>query len=40
MKELEFKLSNSSIHTDRHAFIMGIVNVTPDSFYEKSRGGG
>ncbi|MCQ2591543.1 MAG: dihydropteroate synthase [Treponema sp.] len=25
--------------TDKPAFVMGILNVTPDSFYEKSRGG-
>lgn len=33
------KLSNKTIKTDRPAFIMGIVNSTPDSFFSGSRGG-
>lgn len=32
-------LSNRTISTELPAFVMGIVNVTPDSFFEKSRGG-
>lgn len=32
-------LADRVIHTENPAFIMGIVNATPDSFYEKSRGG-
>ncbi len=37
MKRL--KLSGREISTTRPAFIMGIVNATPDSFYGGSRGG-
>ena len=37
MKEL--KLKNRIIKTENPAFVMGIVNATPDSFWEKSRGG-
>lgn len=36
---IQFSLKNRIIKTDRPAFVMGIVNVTPDSFYAKSRGG-
>lgn len=32
-------LADRNITTDRPAFIMGIVNATPDSFYNISRGG-
>lgn len=32
-------LADRSISTALPAFVMGIVNVTPDSFFEKSRGG-
>ena len=32
-------LADRDITTDRPAFIMGIVNATPDSFYSASRGG-
>lgn len=32
-------LADRDITTDRPAFIMGIVNATPDSFYNVSRGG-
>lgn len=32
-------LSDRQISTDRKAFVMGIVNVTDDSFYDSSRGG-
>lgn len=39
MSRLELKLRDSTIYTDRHAFIMGIVNATPDSFFSGSRGG-
>lgn len=37
MKLLE--LADRTITTELPAFTMGILNVTPDSFYEKSRGG-
>ena len=36
---LKFDLANREISTDLPAFIMGIVNATPDSFYASSRGG-
>jgi dihydropteroate synthase len=36
---LELKFSNKTISTEKPAFVMGIVNVTPDSFWEKSRSG-
>lgn len=39
MENLSLKLADRTIHTSRPAFVMGIVNCTPDSFYEKSRGG-
>lgn len=32
-------LSNRVLSTNLPAFVMGIVNATPDSFFEKSRGG-
>lgn len=32
-------LGNKKIQTERPAFVMGILNVTEDSFWEKSRGG-
>ena len=32
-------LSNRTISTNLPAFVMGIVNATPDSFFDKSRGG-
>ena len=32
-------LANRTVTTSLPAFVMGIVNVTPDSFFEKSRGG-
>lgn len=35
----KLKLGSKIISSERPAFVMGIVNVTPDSFYEKSRGG-
>ena len=35
----ELALGGRKIKTALPAFVMGIVNVTPDSFYEKSRGG-
>lgn len=37
MKEL--KLSDRIITTENPAFVMGILNATPDSFYSGSRGG-
>jgi dihydropteroate synthase len=37
MKTLQ--LSNRTISTNLPAFVMGIVNATPDSFFDKSRGG-
>lgn len=36
---LELVFGNKKISTDLPAFVMGIVNATPDSFYDKSRGG-
>ncbi len=36
MKEL--KLRDRTIRTDKPAFVMGIVNATPDSFFSGSRG--
>ncbi len=38
MKKLN--LSNRTVRTERPAFIMGIVNATPDSFYNESRAEG
>ena len=35
----QIKLGLKRAVTERPAFVMGIVNATPDSFYEKSRGG-
>ncbi|MBR5647280.1 MAG: dihydropteroate synthase [Treponema sp.] len=35
---IKLKTGNKTISTERQAFIMGILNVTPDSFYEQSRG--
>ena len=32
-------LANGTIETENPAFVMGIVNATPDSFWEGSRGG-
>ena len=37
MQQINFGLKTCK--TDRPAFVMGIVNATPDSFYDKSRGG-
>lgn len=37
MLQLKFGLKRAA--TERDAFVMGIVNATPDSFYEGSRGG-
>ncbi len=36
---LQFKFGQNRAVTERPAFVMGIVNATPDSFYEGSRGG-
>ena len=36
---LELTFGNKKINTDLPAFVMGIVNATPDSFYDNSRGG-
>ena len=36
---MELQLADKVIKSDLPAFVMGIVNCTPDSFYEKSRGG-
>jgi len=35
---LSLSLKNKKITSSRPAFVMGIVNATPDSFYSKSRG--
>lgn len=37
MQQLKFGLKRAA--TERPAFVMGIVNTTPDSFYADSRGG-
>lgn len=34
-----FELANRKMQTELPAFVMGIVNVTPDSFWKESRGG-
>lgn len=36
---LQLKLKNRTISTELPAFVMGIVNATPDSFFSGSRGG-
>ncbi|HBB42124.1 MAG TPA: dihydropteroate synthase [Treponema sp.] len=36
---MELRLADRIITTERPAFVMGIVNATPDSFYSESRGG-
>lgn len=36
---IELKLADRTITTQNRAFVMGIVNTTADSFWEKSRGG-
>ena len=36
---LEMIFGNKKISTELPAFVMGIVNATPDSFYDNSRGG-
>ena len=36
---LQLKLGKKHAATERPAFVMGIVNATPDSFYSESRGG-
>ncbi len=38
-KLLTMQFGNRTISTEYNAFVMGIVNVTPDSFYSISRGG-
>lgn len=35
---LNLTFGNKTISTERPAFVMGIVNATPDSFWENSRG--
>ena len=35
---INLKLKDRTISTDRPSFVMGILNATPDSFFEKSRG--
>lgn len=35
----QIKIADKIISTQKPAFVMGIVNATPDSFFEKSRGG-
>lgn len=39
MSKKELHLANRTITTNRAAFVMGIVNCTPDSFFSDSRGG-
>ena len=36
---LQLKFGLKRVATERPAFVMGIVNATPDSFYAESRGG-
>ncbi len=36
---LSLALKDRTIHTELPAFVMGILNVTPDSFFKESRGG-
>lgn len=36
---ISMQFGQKNLKTERKAFVMGILNVTPDSFYEKSRGG-
>ena len=38
-KLFSMQFGSRTISTENKAFIMGIVNVTPDSFYSESRGG-
>ena len=38
MSDLSMTFGKRKISTERPAFVMGIVNATPDSFYENSRG--
>ena len=35
----KMKIGNRILSTEKKAFVMGIVNATPDSFFEGSRGG-
>lgn len=37
--ELTYTFGSKKISTQKKAFVMAILNSTPDSFYEKSRGG-
>ena len=36
---ISLRLADKTITTEKNAFVMGIVNATPDSFWEGSRGG-
>lgn len=36
---ISLKLADRVVSTEKPALVMGIVNATPDSFWEKSRGG-
>ena len=36
---ISLKLADRTVTTEKKAFIMGIVNATPDSFWKESRGG-
>lgn len=36
---IELNIGKRKIKTDKNAFVMGILNVTPDSFFSESRGG-
>jgi len=36
---LKMTFGNKTITTEKNAFVMGIVNATPDSFWKESRGG-
>lgn len=39
MKSIKLLLGKKTISSSHIAFVMGIVNATPDSFFENSRGG-
>ena len=34
---MKISLADRNLETEKSAFVMGIINATPDSFFEKSR---
>lgn len=36
-KKLEMQIGNRTFAVGEHTYVMGIINMTPDSFYDKSR---